>query len=623
MSPTTCVKPCPGPCRSLVGANIVPRNSTKPSGYWWLGPIACATRSSGSRLIIAIELAPSSTKPSGPSTRIARSQRRTSSMPKCSSNRRMNGPIAQRRVVVLRLAEQQRAAALEVAQVDVVAERGADRAAAGCRPPARSRAPDCSTPTSGWMPIVGAGADRRHRLRLGEDLRVGADADLEVLRPRALRDQRVLERAPPPASPGARSTGCRRSPRRSRARTLSAFAGSPRACSSITRSSMLATNVTPRGLDRLQVARREQPRLRRVARVLRPSWRATSASARSAAASRARANAPPPGSSRFMQHARRRRDADRSTRSSPCTAHEHGAVERRHERAADEQRALAVDGKARATVRRSCIEVRKTGRVGTVARQNTRHGPHASCSPRGVCRIISDGRRGREDSDGAHDRNPPRNSCSPRASAARPARAFPEAFRPADVDDALAIQTRVDRAASGSRSAAGSARCRPSRGRSSCAPIFAPTIVRDVALPGRGAGATAQDRARDRVRASAATCPPRATPYTEDEIRDARRGSAPRARDPGLALRRSGAPLRWPENAGRQRRRTRASSSARSLRDAVDAPLRRRSRSRSRTPARRPVARTTASTATGIRCGRCTGSRTILARARRTACARA
>ena len=33
-SPTTCVKPCPGPWRSYVGANIVPRNSTKPSGYW-------------------------------------------------------------------------------------------------------------------------------------------------------------------------------------------------------------------------------------------------------------------------------------------------------------------------------------------------------------------------------------------------------------------------------------------------------------------------------------------------------------------------------------------------------------------------------------------------------------
>jgi len=71
-SPTTCVKPWPGPCRSLVGANIVPRNRTRPSGYWWFALIAWATRSSGSRLISPIELEPSSVKPSGPSTRIAR-----------------------------------------------------------------------------------------------------------------------------------------------------------------------------------------------------------------------------------------------------------------------------------------------------------------------------------------------------------------------------------------------------------------------------------------------------------------------------------------------------------------------------------------------------------------------
>jgi len=32
---------------------------------------------------------------------------------------------------------------------------------------------------------LGPGADRRHRLRLGEDLDIGADADLEILRPQA------------------------------------------------------------------------------------------------------------------------------------------------------------------------------------------------------------------------------------------------------------------------------------------------------------------------------------------------------------------------------------------------------------------------------------------------------
>ena len=37
------------------------------------------------------------------------------------------------------------------------------------------------------------GADRGHRLRLGEDLRVGADADLEILAPGALLDQHLLQ----------------------------------------------------------------------------------------------------------------------------------------------------------------------------------------------------------------------------------------------------------------------------------------------------------------------------------------------------------------------------------------------------------------------------------------------
>jgi hypothetical protein len=39
-----------------------------------------------------------------------------------------------------------------------------------------------------------AAADRRHRLRLGEDLRVRPDADLEVLRPEPARRQRRFQR---------------------------------------------------------------------------------------------------------------------------------------------------------------------------------------------------------------------------------------------------------------------------------------------------------------------------------------------------------------------------------------------------------------------------------------------
>ena len=60
-SPGLWVKPWPGTSRSWVGANSVPRNSIMPSGYWWWRPIACSTRSSGSRLISLIELAPSRT----------------------------------------------------------------------------------------------------------------------------------------------------------------------------------------------------------------------------------------------------------------------------------------------------------------------------------------------------------------------------------------------------------------------------------------------------------------------------------------------------------------------------------------------------------------------------------
>ena len=115
-----------------------------------------------------------------------------------------------RRVVVLGLAEQQRAAALEVAQVDVVAERGADDAAAAVDGEHDLRLGIVPLPTSGWMPISAPVPDRRHRLRLGEDLGVGPDADFEVLRPHALRDQHVLEPRAPAASRAGCRAGCRR-----------------------------------------------------------------------------------------------------------------------------------------------------------------------------------------------------------------------------------------------------------------------------------------------------------------------------------------------------------------------------------------------------------------------------
>ena len=104
-------------------------------------------------------------------------------------------------VVVLRLAQQERAAALEVAEVDVVAERGADDAAGVAHGehdfrlrvvPLRLRV-DAD---------LGAGADGGHRLPLGKYFRVWADPDFEILGPYALGDQDVLE---PPCliGPGA------------------------------------------------------------------------------------------------------------------------------------------------------------------------------------------------------------------------------------------------------------------------------------------------------------------------------------------------------------------------------------------------------------------------------------
>ena len=126
MSPGLWVKPMPGSSRSCVGANMVPRKSTKPSGYWWCGPMVCATRSSGSRLILAIDDEPSSRKPSSPFHR----QRHRGPAHVVEREGVVEepdeGPDGAGRIVVLGLREQQRRAAFEIAQVHVVAERRAD-----------------------------------------------------------------------------------------------------------------------------------------------------------------------------------------------------------------------------------------------------------------------------------------------------------------------------------------------------------------------------------------------------------------------------------------------------------------------------------------------------------------
>ena len=88
---------------------------------------------------------------------------------------------------------------------------------------------------------IHAGADRGHRLRLGEDLRIRADADLQILAPRILLDQHLLQmcrlrrpglqlaqgRRRPAGSP-RRGSPRRRSGRRARAPRSRARSSTPR-----------------------------------------------------------------------------------------------------------------------------------------------------------------------------------------------------------------------------------------------------------------------------------------------------------------------------------------------------------------------------------------------------------
>src|SRR5262249_9760711 len=156
------------------------------------------------------------------------------------------------------LAEQQRAPSLEVAQVDVVAQRGANGVAGAVDGehdlrlgvvPLRLR----------MDPDLGPGAHRRHRLSLGEDLRVGADSDFELLRPHALRQQRVLD--------GARLRGARTDVAQvaadDRDDRVADGLRLPRVAARLLFDDALEQTGHERDaarLDRLQVARRDQPR---------------------------------------------------------------------------------------------------------------------------------------------------------------------------------------------------------------------------------------------------------------------------------------------------------------------------------------------------------------------------
>ena len=169
-------------------------------------------------------------------------------------------PDSAARIVVFGLGQQQRRTAFDVAQVDVVTQGSADDAAVGGHREHHFRlriVPGRHRVKSGIHP----GADGGHRLRLGEDFRIRPDADLEILAPHVLCDQRFLERAAS-FEPGRR---CLRSPiptiRRMSWRMPSAACGLPRARSSITRSIIEIGEGDTRRLDRLKIDGREQPRL--------------------------------------------------------------------------------------------------------------------------------------------------------------------------------------------------------------------------------------------------------------------------------------------------------------------------------------------------------------------------
>ena len=100
-----------------------------------------------------------------------------------------------------------------------------------------------------------------------------------------------------------------------------------------------------------------------------------------------------------------------------------------------------------------------------------------------------------------------------------PGARMPEAFRPATVDDGLAVQRRVTELVG---SAIGGYKCSvPTEPRPvAYAPIFAPTIARSSPMTVGGPGSTLQVEPEIAC-VVGRDLPARATPYGEDDIRDA------------------------------------------------------------------------------------------------------
>ena len=307
---------------------MVPMKSTKPSGYWWLRLRACPARSARSRLISLTWVTWATRKPSAPSTTVSKPMRRAASRVKVLVEQPEEGPDRARGIVVLRAREEQRAPALDVSQVDVVAEADGDD---------RARVVDDEhqlglgiVPDRGRMDAhAGAQAHRGHGRALREQLRVGPDAHLEVLRPHALGDEHVLDAG---GFGGAR---------------LDAAEIGPDDGLDLSSHALGQRGVAPRPLlddaleearderhaarlDRVQVARREEPRLRRIAPPLdaigddvrdRARETAPSASRRARPRGRRCSGAGSP-SGRTASDRRPRRRA-RPRRMGPCSAGTH------------------------------------------------------------------------------------------------------------------------------------------------------------------------------------------------------------------------------------------------------------------------------------------------------------
>ena len=229
-----------------------------------------------------------------------------------------------------------------------------------------------------------AEAHRGHRRALREQLRVRADADLEVLRPHPLRDEHLLD-ARRLRRAGLHPAEVRADDRLDLLAGALGQGGIARARSSMTRSSRLATNVTPLALTAWRSAGASSHGLRRIARALDAVGRRVPSSgrARGAALMAARTSAGLAAFRRWLV-GRIARGSGRPRRR-PRTADDGGPALRRHPRAAHQERVARVARQAVACRQRGC----RSSRLSSASRGPTRR---ATCRPVAPTRRCS-GRR--------------------------------------------------------------------------------------------------------------------------------------------------------------------------------------------------------------------------------------